>query len=448
MKIVQWIWVVLVVATIRVCVPVIREPLHDRVRWAETINTAYTLHKFSEFGNPFPSLPTGPSAHVAPAFPTLVAGIFDVFGDGPDGSRALAFTEALAMILEIALLPILVRALGGDWIVGILAALFAIAGARRMPESEANYVALLLTGATLLACYYSRALAFRQGKPASFREGSLKPWRIASVLGILWGIILLTNPATVTIWLPWLILGFWYSWRHGWRFPWAPALILPLVLIVPWVVRNYRVLGGFVPVRSNLGLELRVGNNPCAAATIRVNSRSGCYQHPSGDIGEAHRFVQTGEIKYNRIQMVEALAWIRQNPRHAASLALRRAVLFWFPSESGDPLHSLFSRDHLLWTYTMDLATLLSLPGLILLYRRNPVGAVLLGVILGVFPLIYYATQYDPRYRYPIAWVSFVLAAFAVYRPASASDTSGTSVKEASSPAARPLSAVAAAAKS
>src|SRR5262249_59095274 len=33
------------------------------------------------------------------------------------------------------------------------------------------------------------------------------------------------------------------------------------VVITPWVVRNYRVLGGFVPLRSNFGLELALGNH-------------------------------------------------------------------------------------------------------------------------------------------------------------------------------------------
>ena len=38
-------------------------------------------------------------------------------------------------------------------------------------------------------------------------------------------------------------------------------LTLSTAVVAPWIFRNYVVLGGFVPTRSNLGLELYVGNH-------------------------------------------------------------------------------------------------------------------------------------------------------------------------------------------
>ena len=43
--------------------------------------------------------------------------------------------------------------------------------------------------------------------------------------------------------------------------------VVASALVAPWIVRNWFALGGFVPVRSNFGLELVMGNNPHANGT-------------------------------------------------------------------------------------------------------------------------------------------------------------------------------------
>ena len=54
--------------------------------------------------------------------------------------------------------------------------------------------------------------------------------------------------------------------------------------------------------------------------------------------------------------------------------------------------------------------TLLSIPGLWLLWKKNAHAAGILALWLVLFPLIYYVVQFDPRYRFPILWVNFLLA--------------------------------------
>ena len=48
--------------------------------------------------------------------------------------------------------------------------------------------------------------------------------------------------------------------------PWAKlamaALLVFTIGLVPWTIRNYRVFGKFIVLRSNFGLELWLGNNP------------------------------------------------------------------------------------------------------------------------------------------------------------------------------------------
>ena len=65
---------------------------------------------------------------------------------------------------------------------------------------------------------------------------------------------------------------------------------------MPWLVRNYEVLGRFVFLRDNFGNELRIGNNPLAegpyvlayhpsnnelsVCEVQANGRAGVLRRP------------------------------------------------------------------------------------------------------------------------------------------------------------------------
>jgi len=75
---------------------------------------------------------------------------------------------------------------------------------------------------------------------------------------------------------------------------------------------------------------------------------------------------------------------------------------------------SVLSRDRRVERFVIYTMTLLSIPGLFVLYRRDSRSAVVCSICLAVFPLIYYLVQYDYRYRYPILWVTFLLGALPI----------------------------------
>jgi hypothetical protein len=204
------------------------------------------------------------------------------------------------------------------------------------------------------------------------------------------------------IWLTWLILGAWQSWRQGSPHAWLPALILPLVLLAPWEWRNYKVFHAIIPVRTNFGLELGVSNSPFAKVTFYENFWHHYFPHPNADIAEARKVLAVGEVKYTQQRMQEALQWIRTNPRQALGLWIRRFVVFWFPTP-GRRIAPL----------TIDLATALSCFGLFVLARASRMGATLCAVFLVIYPPVYYILQAFDRYRFPILWVTFGLAAAA-----------------------------------
>ena len=357
----------------------------------------FSLYKYRAYLNPYKTFDTGPTAHTAPGFPTLVAGVYHVFGDQVAGAYAVHMTEATVVVAQMALLPFVMEALGTSFLTGLLGAAFAVIGVRRDPTWEANYSCLLLMLATLLACRYYRAILGKTDPSALL--GS--PLRIASAFGLVWGAILLTGPSAGSIWVVWLALGIWVSRRFGSPRAWVPALIVPLVLLIPWEWRNYKVFCAFVPIRDSFGLELQLSNNPCAKVTIWLNRHGEkCYDHPNEVAAEARKVLDFGEVEYNRGKQREAVRWIASHPQQALSLWEKRFGVFWF-----------LRLDRRIATWAIDFATALTPLGLLVLDRRSRLGAVLCASILLVFPLIYYTIQASDRYRLPIMWVTFGLAA-------------------------------------
>ena len=173
------------------------------------------------------------------------------------------------------------------------------------------------------------------------------------------------------------------------------------MLLMPWEWRNYKTFHALAPIRDSFGLELQLSNNPCAKVTVWLNRHGEkCYDHPNEVAAEARKVMDLGEVEYNRAKLHEAVSWIASHPREALGLWRKRFVVFWFL-----PL------DRRIATWAMDFATALSPLGVLALYRRSRLGAVLCATILLVFPLVYYTIQASDRYRLPIMWVTFGLAA-------------------------------------
>ncbi len=184
------------------------------------------------------------------------------------------------------------------------------------------------------------------------------------------------------------------------------------MIVAPWLIRNYLVFHRVIPVRDNFGLELAVSNNDCARFGIQRNFETGCFQkeHPNANLDEAKKVLALGEPKYNDARMREALRWIVGNPARFAKLSAMRFVVFWFPTETT----SFFVPGRVLERFTIYVMTLLSLPALFMLHRRNRQSAAVCISCLGLLPLVYYLVQYEYRYRYPILWVTFLLGALPI----------------------------------
>lgn len=367
----------------------------------ESLELACSLVHKGAFADPFTPLPTGPSAHVAPLFPALVAGLMKWFGDGPAASNAVQWLAALTIALQLSLWPWAARRLGMGFVSGAIGAAGWLAvGFILLPMWESPQVGLLVL---LLAVCVHRIL--REKVSTGF----------VILTGALWGVTLLFNPAplitgaALTVWalsIP--------------RIPRMQKLALIAVLLAivsPWLVRNYQVFHHPIFVRDNLGTELWSSNNPCATFSFRENRTANCFRHPNESASEAAQVRAMGEYEYNREKLREALAWMKNNRAKFADLTKQRFLAFWFYTPGGN----YFAGRHIppsIWI--IWLAFPLSVAGLWLLFRRDRASAWICLAWLALFPPIYYFVEFIPRYRYPILWATFLPASFALQQAAEA----------------------------
>lgn len=328
---------------------------------------------------------------MAPMLPLAVAGIIRVWGDGAEGAYALQWIATLLLAIQLSLWPFLARRLGMGFAAGAAAAVtFLSAGIVLFPMWEAMYVGLCLVILTYCA---HRIL---QGAAS---------WVLIIATGIVAGITLLFNPVPL---LPSLALFTWiYLSKKVSR---TKALALAgtsLLVIAPWLIRNYRVFGHFILIRDNLGLELAVSNNSCAPFWFWGNAHGDCFHklHPNESIFEAERVRDLGEYRYNEERRREGMQWIRQNPRAFLQVSSQRFLAFWFPTPAGNAFKDQRVSPQMLVVWFL---ALLSVPGLWLLWRKDRVSAGITLIWLALFPPVYYIVQYDIRYRYPILWATFL----------------------------------------
>jgi hypothetical protein len=238
------------------------------------------------------------------------------------------------------------------------------------------------------------------------REPTKPAWIL---LGACCGIAALINPALLPSFLA--IMGWVaYERRQVARTAAIVGLLTLLLVYSPWPIRNAYRFHAFIPMRSTVGLELYMGNRPGATGHLDESLS------PILNKQEFASYVSKGEVAYTGDQGKQAWAYIRAQPAHFVNLSLRRAYRFWTGTGYVDgpfiyELHAL-------------LTTLFGFVGLVLIYRRRTRSfAILMALPLLLFPLPYYITHAEFRYRLNIDPLLTILAAYAVTQLAAAWST-------------------------
>jgi hypothetical protein len=384
----------------------------------ESGNIAASLATGHGFSSPF-RVDTGPTAWMPPVYPWLVSGIFRLFGV----RTYAAFLAALALNILASALTCVPIYFAGKRVGGI-----GVAGGAWLwvffPNAILNTFQSMWDaslGGLLGAAILWATLTIEKSE-------RLRNW---CAYGALWGVSLMTNTtlgSLLPLLLCWLAYRRWRRQRataavnvpvatgaNGTRLRDAfarPALAAAIALLccVPWTIRNYSVFGRVVMFRSNLGLQLWLGNNENARESWREQL------HPIFNAGERALYIRMGEINYMRLKEREAIRYMLSNPGEDLKLIGKRFVATW-SGGTASPL-SDFIHTPGLWFRTVLVFNLFlvagAVAGIAVLYgKRNPY-LFPVAVFPIVFPCAYYLTLSYPRYRLPIDPALMLLTAVAL----------------------------------
>jgi hypothetical protein len=337
---------------------------------------------------------TGPTAFLAPGYPVIVAGIFYLFGSfTPRSAIAIMLLQTAFSLATIYLIMWVGRRQFGAAAANI-AGLFWAVGVPFvwMPAVfwDTSLSILLLTGAFALALVCSRT------------PGILM-WGLFGAYG---AIALLVNPSLA---LMLVALFLWTAFQGSRRHVLGPLVgsVVLLILFASWPIRNARVLHTFIPLRSNLGFELWKGNRP-GSDTVDDSAL-----YPVFNRGEYADYAHKGELIYMHDKTVLAERYIRTHPSVFLRLSARRFVVYWTGAAGPDPSFLLAAHE--------VLTTCLAGLGLLFLLRAGRMReALLFALPLLLFPLPYYITHAELRFRILLEPITTLLAAYAVVRLAAA----------------------------
>lgn len=331
---------------------------------------------------------TGPTAIVAPGYPTLIAAIFLIFGSYTFAS-ALVITglQVLVSLVTIWLMMYVARELFDSRTATLVGAFWAV-------SPPLLFIPVIFWETSFSACAFV-------GIPALAIRCHRKPTRGAWVLlGFCCAVAALINPALLP---SFTVMMCWLAWetRRVARGAAVMSLLTLALVYSPWPIRNAVRFHAFIPLRSTVGLELYMGNRPGATGHLDETL------FPMTNRQEFAKYVAQGEMAYTNDQANEAWGYIRARPWHFLDLTARRVYRFW--TGTGNASGPLIYELHALLT------TVFGLVGLVLIYRgRLRWFAVLMILPLLLFPLPYYITHAEFRYRLNIDPLLAILAAYAV----------------------------------
>jgi len=371
------------------------------------------------YANPFNGV-SGATAWLPPLYPLLMAAAFKVFGVYTRGAALalMVVDSALSAAIAPAVYEIAARCFDARRIAR-RGATYAVPVAVWSAWMWAVYPAALQYAVhwvwemSLTACFFSWAVvvALRlrgvgEGQEVGRRKKEVGLW---FVLGVLWGLIALTNASlmlclpAMMVWIAWPEMR---AWKLGRRTVVGAVLtcVAFAAVLAPWVMRNVRVMGAPVLTRDNFGVEFY-------ESTLERNDGfpwGTTVPLWTGD-PEYQQYVRMGEIGFAKMRGDEAKARILARPWRTAKWTLDRFLFFW----DGTP-HA--ANGHLANEYLRQLSycflSVCGLLGLGLMIRRRVEGAGLFALIFLLLPLPYYLVTVQPRFRHPMEPLIAVLAVY------------------------------------
>jgi len=327
---------------------------------------------------------TAARAYQPPGYPAFLALIYSLVGVRFDLARVvLAVVGALQCVAS----TVWASRLGSrriGYLAGIVMAIYP--PFVRFPQtlfSETLYLAILAV--SMLALIRARS------------RPEILPWISA---GILFGLAALTRemtlvmPAVVALWL-------WFAKRSmsGQQcvIRWLVFTTAMTLTIAPWTLRNYVVLGGFVPISTNAGINFYIGNNSKATGTLWDSRGALAWRvAPGVDWQDG-----ANELAAHRRGLAEGVRHIATNPSSTLALWAKKLWILWRPPFHGYTGNVTADFVRSIWLMCYLAIWLFALCSLAVLGPSWTVQSLPLLMIVA-FSAPYIAAYAEPRYRLPM----------------------------------------------
>lgn len=377
------------------------DPVRDHEQFgAEMAWTARSIALGHGFSSPF--MPTtGPTALVPPLFPYLLAGIFKIFGLY---SKASAFA-ILALDSLFSALTCIPLYLSVRKSLGPRAARWAGWGWAVHPFAI-YYCAAIVWDYALSSLLFATCFLALLGLD---ERKSVWKW---TGCGLLCGFSVLSNPSILLVLLLLFIRAAWLTARRNeaWLARTLAGVLALVAVLVPWTVRNYRVLHVVTPVRDGFWLECFAGN---AGDSSKTNPG---WAHPASNPVEMRAYIAMGEVAYMQEKKTLTTSFIENHPLWFAEVSARRFLRYWTGFWS---FRLSYLKDEPLDIPNVFFCTTLTIfafLGAVRWIRFGPKTYVPYLIAVLVFPLPYYVTHASMDYRQPIETVivALIVAYFAL----------------------------------
>jgi 4-amino-4-deoxy-L-arabinose transferase-like glycosyltransferase len=251
----------------------------------------------------------------------------------------------------------------------------------------------------------------------------------AGISGILIGINILTRPALAGF-VPLLLFWLWLNTRRDILrlFKVAATIVLLMtVTLLPWVLRNYQVLGSLGVISTNGGFAFWQGNNPFTTGSAfdvyseRVDQFLGLpHDANSAEIVNVSPYPMPREItKVSAIEETDlermlyraGFDFIRNNPARWFELAITKLEAFWwFRTNIGESYEASWTG---YYKILYSVLLVLFIPGL-LLSLRNWRRYLLLYLLIFYYTFAYMIYNVLTRYRWEIEVFLLIFAALSI----------------------------------
>jgi hypothetical protein len=369
---------------------------------AEYFNIAKALVAGQGYANPFPER-TGPTAWMPPVLPFLLAGLLWLCDGNKDAVMTVVIFLQVWVLIGTGLLVLaLARQTTTRVWAGTAASVFFLGLLCNFhlwfQFTHDCWLILLAIDLLIAGLCWLRPLASKQA---------------AAGWGLFGGLCALINPMVALAWGV-LTLPIAFRQRTWTRLAWA-VLVAGLTLC-PWAVRNYRVFGRLIPVKSNLAFELYQSQCLQTDGLIRGETFT---KHPIANASGSRREYKTlGEIAFVEEKGKKFWAAVRADPVDFLDRVASRflgATLWYVPLDRTEEA----KRPWVFWL--SRLAFPLPFLGLLVLAFtafRQPLHRAQ-WVVIGVYLLYlgpYIVVSYYERYAVPLVGVKALLVIWAADR--------------------------------